>query len=70
MLAICRELCNIYGPYELSVTFFPLRLWRGRQLGFDPCYHMVEVIENNHANVWYEFATDQSNDWERVRLHG
>jgi hypothetical protein len=29
---------------------------------------MVEVFKNNHADVWHDFATGQSNDWERVSL--
>ena len=37
------------------------------QLGFGPCYHMTEMFKHKHASVWYEFATGESNDWERVR---
>ena len=38
------------------------------QLGFGPCYHMVEVFKNPQApGLWYEAAQDPAHaDWENI----
>ena len=37
------------------------------QLGFGPCHHMVEVINNPAAVGWWEDAADgEPTDWEKV----
>jgi len=35
------------------------------QLGFGPCYHMVEVFKNQAADLWYEAAEGRP-DWPRI----
>lgn len=39
------------------------------QLGFDPCYHMLEVIQHDHANRWYDIGVGKVTDFETVRRH-
>jgi hypothetical protein len=36
------------------------------QLGFGPCYHMVEVFKNPEAPGWWVEAADGRPDWERI----
>lgn len=36
------------------------------QLGFGPCYHMVEVFKNPQAPRWWIEAADGRPDWERI----
>lgn len=37
------------------------------QLGFAPCYHMLEVIEHpGHAEIWHEAAKGEPADWRSV----
>jgi hypothetical protein len=36
------------------------------QLGFGPCYHMVEVFKNPEAIGWWEAAADGEPDWEQI----
>jgi hypothetical protein len=36
------------------------------QLGFGPCYHMVEVFKNPQAPGWWAEAADGRPDWERI----
>ena len=34
------------------------------QLGFGPCYHMMEVFRNpGHSEAWHRIAKDESDDW-------
>jgi hypothetical protein len=36
------------------------------QLGFGPCYHMVEVFKNPPAAQWWADAADGNPDWEKI----
>ena len=37
------------------------------KLGFDACYHMLEVVgKPDHAEVWSRAARGESNDWDAV----
>jgi hypothetical protein len=36
------------------------------QLGFGPCYHMVEVFKNPEAISWWLDAANGKPDWERI----
>lgn len=36
------------------------------QLGFGPCYHMVEVFKNPQAPRWWVEAAEGRPDWERI----
>lgn len=36
------------------------------QLGFGPCYHMVEVFKNPEAPGWWIEAADGHPDWEKI----
>lgn len=36
------------------------------QLGYDPCYHMKEVIQNPHFTEYWMRAADGSPDWEQI----
>jgi hypothetical protein len=36
------------------------------QLGFGPCYHMVEVFKNPQAPLWWVDAADGKPDWEKI----
>ncbi|HEX5377637.1 MAG TPA: sulfotransferase [Phenylobacterium sp.] len=36
------------------------------QLGFGPCYHMVEVFKNPQAPGWWIDAADGHPDWEKI----
>ncbi|MDB5424690.1 MAG: hypothetical protein JWQ29_2106 [Phenylobacterium sp.] len=36
------------------------------QLGFGPCYHMVEVFKNPQAAGWWVDAADGKPDWEKI----
>ncbi len=36
------------------------------QLGFGPCYHMVEVFKNPEAPQWWVEAADGKPDWEKI----
>jgi hypothetical protein len=36
------------------------------QLGFGPCYHMVEVFKNPSAAGWWVDAADGKPDWEKI----
>ena len=36
------------------------------QLGFGPCYHMVEVFKNPLASQWWVDAADGNADWGRI----
>lgn len=36
------------------------------QLGFGPCYHMVEVFKNPQAPQWWVDAADGNPDWEKI----
>ena len=36
------------------------------QLGFGPCYHMVEVFKNPQAAGWWVDAADGQPDWTKV----
>jgi hypothetical protein len=36
------------------------------QLGFGPCYHMVEVFKNPQAPLWWIEAADGHPDWEKI----
>ncbi len=35
-------------------------------LGYDPCYHMVEVMQNNHAKFWIKVADGEEYSFEEV----
>ncbi len=36
-------------------------------LGFDPCYHMEEVIKRpSHINMWYQIGQGQTVPWENI----
>jgi hypothetical protein len=37
------------------------------ELGFDPCYHMIELFEHpEHVEVWEAAARGESADWDRL----
>ena len=36
------------------------------RLGFDPCYHMMEVIQGGFAQVWHDIVFGGTPDWEAV----
>lgn len=36
------------------------------QLGFGPCYHMMEVLKNPQAVGWWIEAADGRPDWEKI----
>jgi hypothetical protein len=36
------------------------------QLGFGPCYHMVEVFKNPQAPTWWIEAADGKPDWRKI----
>ncbi|MDE2487101.1 MAG: sulfotransferase family protein, partial [Alphaproteobacteria bacterium] len=36
------------------------------QLGFGPCYHMVEVFKNPQAPAWWLEAADGRPDWAKI----
>lgn len=36
------------------------------QLGFGPCYHMMEVFKNPEAPAWWVEAADGKPDWEKI----
>ncbi len=36
------------------------------QLGFGPCYHMVEVFKNPLASQWWVDAADGNPDWDKI----
>jgi hypothetical protein len=36
------------------------------QLGFGPCYHMMEVFKNPQAPNWWIDAADGNPDWEKI----
>ncbi|HEV2530490.1 sulfotransferase family protein [Phenylobacterium sp.] len=36
------------------------------QLGFGPCYHMVEVFKNPQAPLWWIEVADGHPDWEKI----
>ena len=36
------------------------------QLGFGPCYHMVEVFKNPQASGWWIDAADGKPDWAKI----
>lgn len=36
------------------------------QLGFGPCYHMVEVFKNPQAPAWWLEAADGTPDWAKI----
>jgi hypothetical protein len=36
------------------------------QLGFGPCYHMVEVFRNAEAPGWWIDAADGLGDWDKI----
>lgn len=37
------------------------------QLGYSPCYHMVEVMsDNRRAKDWYQIACGEKADWRKV----
>ena len=36
------------------------------QLGFGPCYHMVEVFKNPQAAGWWADAADGQPDWAKI----
>jgi Sulfotransferase domain len=36
------------------------------QLGFGPCYHMVEVFKNPEAPGWWVDAADGNADWSKI----
>ena len=36
------------------------------QLGFGPCYHMVEVFKNPQAPGWWIDAADGRPDWQKI----
>lgn len=36
------------------------------QLGFGPCYHMMEVFKNPQAPQWWVDAADGKPDWEKI----
>jgi hypothetical protein len=36
------------------------------QLGFGPCYHMVEVFKNPQAPLWWIEAAEGRPDWEKI----
>jgi hypothetical protein len=36
------------------------------QLGFGPCYHMVEVFKNPNAPQWWIDAADGKPDWPKI----
>jgi hypothetical protein len=36
------------------------------QLGFGPCYHMVEVFKNPQAVGWWIDAADGKPDWAKI----
>jgi hypothetical protein len=35
-------------------------------LGFDPCYHMIEVMQHGFAGKWHDIAHGAAPDWEDV----
>ncbi|MGE4058333.1 MAG: sulfotransferase family protein, partial [Sphingomonadales bacterium] len=35
-------------------------------LGFDPCYHMMEVIERGFGQTWHDIVFGAEPDWDRV----
>ena len=36
------------------------------QLGFKPCYHMVEVFQNNRMDQWNALVAADKPDWDKV----
>jgi hypothetical protein len=36
------------------------------QLGFGPCYHMIEVFKNPQAPQWWVDAADGKPDWNKI----
>lgn len=36
------------------------------RLGFDPCYHMMEVIQGGFADTWKDIAFGATPDWDAV----
>ena len=36
------------------------------KLGFDPCYHMMEVMEHGFAGIWNDIAHGAAPDWDAV----
>ncbi|MBI1180338.1 MAG: sulfotransferase family protein [Alphaproteobacteria bacterium] len=36
------------------------------RIGFGPCYHMMEVIQNDLAGTWYDIACGKAPDWDAV----
>ena len=36
------------------------------RLGFDPCYHMMEVIQGGFAQVWHDIVFGGTPDWDAV----
>ncbi len=36
------------------------------QLGFGPCYHMIEVFQNPQAPQWWIDAADGKPDWNKI----
>lgn len=38
------------------------------KLGFGPCYHMVEIMENRHDHPpqWQKFSAGERNDWDSI----
>ncbi len=35
-------------------------------LGYDPCYHMSEVVANQHVNFWWRVANKKTYDFDEV----
>lgn len=35
-------------------------------LGYGKCYHMVEVIQNNHTSQWVEIFQNKHRDWDKI----
>ena len=37
------------------------------ELGFGPCYHMLEVMkDDNHAGRWHRAVTEQNTNWSEI----
>lgn len=38
-----------------------------QQLGFDPCYHMEDVLKNpSNIKLWHDVAMGQSKNWDKI----
>lgn len=50
----------------VTVTTLSLKLAL-EPVGFGPCYHMIEVLKNQHfAAYWKRAAYDEHMDWDQV----